>query len=155
MTKFMGRVLNVKVFVENSNSASYYDPATKAVHLSNGWIASLARAVVGRTRKWLLGHELGHAYLDTCSVKERRALSRVFGSLSESAYSSNPLKELYAFVGGFDRSRYLSARGTLCPEEDFAECCGYLYSGGTIERYQGTVIEKKLQAVRRIVGEGG
>lgn len=151
MTRFMGKTLSVRISVTDQNASSYYDPDEKRIYLNVGWAATLVRKLMGRSRQWLLGHELAHAYLDTCTSNERRVLTRAFGSLTEKAYSSNPAKEIYSLIAGYDTSKYLSARSTLCPEEDFAECCAYLYCGGSPQRYEGTLLGKKLSVLQKVL----
>src|ERR1035437_2947095 len=125
--KFLGITLNVSVVRHKRLESSYYDPDNRVIYISDHFISKVARAAVGRSDKWLVGHELGHAFLDIHNKTVKSDLQKVFGNLSEKAYSASALDEVSNIAQG--HGDMITPRAMLCPEEGFADCCAYLYCG--------------------------
>jgi len=143
----------VPVTRTKSNRASYYNPETEEIVISDGWIARFVRKLLGRSDDWIVAHEFAHYFLDHCSRKKFKELEKVFGSFSEDAYCSSALKELKAtlFPSRQD-SLFITPRATLCPEEDFAETVAFAHCHGMIA-IPSRASRIKIEAVRRIVLE--
>ena len=151
MPTLMGVSVDVDVFDVDSMSSSYFDPESMSIVLSKN---ALKVAISGRTRKWTLDHELAHAVLHVYNRKLKRKLESVFGDLSEDAYEADGWDEFRSKLLGYDTDEYVTARATLCPEEDFAETCAYLSDAkGKIDPDLPEAVREKLAVVKQCFSE--
>jgi hypothetical protein len=148
---FLGQNIKAKVHYNRLEMSSFYDPETNSIVIASGLLPRIARFILGRSPQWILAHEAAHAYLEQCSRAKRLALEQVFGSFSEERYCGSFMKELRAILFGYNIYGWISARSTLCPEEEFAESFAYLSCGGEDRQYLPWLIQAKLDKMEEIV----
>lgn len=139
--------LGIKVRKPNRIGPAHYDPNTNTIVIPSSLISRLGRHLVGRDDIWILGHELGHAFLDNADSKTLRSAKLIFGDLHEDCYSSSDVAEFGARLFGYDEDSFITARATLCAEEDFAEVFAHVFSGENSRGYSSKIM-RKIRFVR-------
>lgn len=151
MHTLLGVQISVDIFYVDTMTTSYFSPESDSIVISR---SRISRAISGRPLPWIRNHELAHAVLNKHYSKIGRELSRVFGSLSDEAYTAEAIDEIKLRLIGYDSDCYVSARAALCPEEDFAECCAFLASRkGKIPRNTPEEIQYKMEAILKAFGK--
>lgn len=149
--------MKVPVSYSKKNGECYYDPEDRRIYMFKGFLATAARRIFSRrSTEWTVSHELGHAVLDRISAKERERLEGVFGSFDEDDYNGEFISEARAMVMGFDDTEFVSARASLCPEEDFAETFAFVREGGRSDECEPrSIARKKVKAVEALFSKHG
>jgi hypothetical protein len=149
MTTLLGLPINATLKYSKKNGAACYDPDKKVITITTGFWSRLMRSICGRSLEWAVAHEKAHALLEEKRANLTSKLSKTLGDLSEGAYQASGWKEVFRLlVGAYDRELFVSARASLCPEEDFAECCAYLQTHNrSIQPLLPFAVKLKLQVV--------
>jgi hypothetical protein len=138
------------VFSDNA-----YDPDTNKIFLNtynDSWLGRMAKQLAGRPEQegFSLAHELGHAVFNKMDLSESREFQKLFGKIGDE-YGGGNLKLLLSRFAD-EPTETLTKYGATDPEEDFADCFGFLCTKTrvNIDRFDPPV-RAKLRYVKKIL----